>query len=211
MTQIIPSIIGQNFTEVKTKITALEGLVDWVQLDISDGVFTPNVTWQSPEDLKEIGGKIKLEAHLMVTEPETIIEDWLPVVDRLVIHLEDVADPLALVERYQAEHFEIILAINLETPISDLEAVALKLKTVQVMSIAKLGFYGSPFESAALDKVSEIKARWPGLKIAVDGGVSPANVKALVEAGVDHLVVGSAIWTKANPAEAIADLEQALV
>ncbi len=37
--KIIPAILAREFREIKEKIAQLEGLVEWVQIDVVDGEF----------------------------------------------------------------------------------------------------------------------------------------------------------------------------
>ena len=97
--EIIPTILVKTFEEVKERIKLVENYVDWVQLDIMDGVFVENLTWNNPEDLKDFKTKVKLEAHLMVQNPEKIIDSWLEVVDRIIIHQESSANIKEIIEK----------------------------------------------------------------------------------------------------------------
>ena len=54
MPEIVPAIIAKDFGELKEKIKLVEPYVKAVQLDVMDGIFTPNKTWNEPDDLKEI-------------------------------------------------------------------------------------------------------------------------------------------------------------
>ncbi|PIP58380.1 MAG: hypothetical protein COX02_00595 [Candidatus Vogelbacteria bacterium CG22_combo_CG10-13_8_21_14_all_37_9] len=207
MTQIIPSIIGQNFTEVRAKLEQLETFSDWAQLDISDGIFTPVYTWQNPADLKEIGGKLRLEAHLMIDDPNAVIEEWFTYVDRVIIHIEAVGDLEVLLKKYSDTPQGIGLAINFDTPLSVVTPYLNQIKVLQLMSIKKLGAYGEAFVVETVARVKELKQSFPNLKIAVDGGIKLAEAELLFAAGVDHLVVGSAIWNEADPNTALAQFQ----
>ncbi len=74
---------------------------------------------------------------------------------------------------------------------------------VQCMGILNIGNQGEPFDEQVLEKIKELKTRFEGLPIAVDGGVSLENAKALIDAGATRLVVGSAIWKSGDPIETI--------
>lgn len=204
--EIIPSIIANDFEEVKTKITCLDGLVNWVELDIADGVFVPSITWQVPMDLKEIDGQTKISAHLMVEYPETIIEDWQELVDRVIVHYES-TDELEKIITNKGAHIGLGIAIELNTPVEKIYPYLDKIKLVQLMSIERIGYAGEKFNEQVFDKIEALKTNWPDVKIIVDGGIDLEIGKQLVEAGVDGLVVGSRIWQSKNIEESIKNFQ----
>jgi ribulose-phosphate 3-epimerase len=199
--EIIPSIIAKDFSEVRSKLARLDGLVNWAELDIMDGVFVPEYTWpinptegrQAAEDLNDVGGKIKISAHLMVEYPETITDDWQDLVDRLVIHYESTNNIDKIIEE-AGPHIGLAIALELHTPVEKSYEYLGKIKTVQLMSIEKIGYSGEEFNESVFEKIKTLKTNWPDVKIIVDGGVNLENGKRLAEAGVSGLVVGSQIW-----------------
>jgi ribulose-phosphate 3-epimerase len=199
--EIIPSIIAKDFSEVRSKLARLDGLVNWAELDIMDGVFVPEYTWpinptegrQAAEDLNDVGGKIKISAHLMVEYPETITDDWQDLVDRLVIHYESTNNIDKIIEE-AGPHIGLAIALELHTPVEKIYEYLGKIKTVQLMSIEKIGYSGEEFNESVFEKIKTLKTNWPDVKIIVDGGVNLENGKRLAEAGVSGLVVGSQIW-----------------
>jgi ribulose-phosphate 3-epimerase len=205
---IIPSIIASDFAEVKEKLAKLEGLVEWVELDVMDGVFVPNVSWQAEEDLREIDGQIKLSAHLMMGNPETVVEDWQTLVDRIIIHVESTDQLDSLLSRFDngLNPCEIGLALELETSLEKVKPYLNKVKIFQLMSIANIGYQGEKFDARVLSKIKELRELASDAKIIVDGGIKPEMVAELTEAGVDALVVGSYIWQSKNIEEAIRTL-----
>lgn len=213
MLEIIPSIIASNFSELKTKLSQLEGLVTWVELDIMDGIFVPNYTWpfsevrQAPEDLNQIEGRLKLSAHLMVENPEQVIEDWLPVADRIMLHYEATSNLENIIERY-GERADLGLVLELDTPVSEIGSYLNDVKVIQLMSIEQVGFSGEQFSDQVFAKIEELKLLKPDIQIVVDGGVNLDNGKFLAQAGVSGLVVGSGIWQAPNVAEAIAQFQK---
>ena len=212
MVEIIPSIIAKDFTELKEKLEQLDGLVTWAEIDVMDNVFVPNGTWpftvtrQAPEDLKEIGGKTKLSAHLMAEYPETFVDDWRDLVDRLVVHYEATSDFDKIIDSV-GPHVGLAVALELRTPVEKIYEYLDKIKTVQLMSIEKVGFSGEKFDERVFDKIKTLKANWPDVKIIVDGGVNLENGKRLAEAGVNGLIVGSQIWGAPDIKEAIKNFQ----
>ena len=88
MREIIPAIIGKNFTEVRDKIEEVGELTTWLHLDVADGKFVADKSWSVPDDLHEVNGRIKIEVHLMTEQPEETVADWVSVADRVIVHPE---------------------------------------------------------------------------------------------------------------------------
>lgn len=202
MLEVIPAIIGQNFAEVEEKIARVDELVNWAQLDIMDGIFVPEYTWpfdgtqgrQSSSDLETLNGRIKLEAHLMVKDPEEIVEDWLNVCDRVIFHLEATADTASVLKAINNSACQAGVALLLETPLEQVEPYLDQVAVVQLMSIATIGHHGEPLDERVYQRISALRAKSPTVTINVDGGVNLANAEKLIAAGADGLVVGSALW-----------------
>ena len=88
-----------------------------------------------------------------------------------------------------------------------------ELDMVLLMSVNP-GFGGQKFIPEVLDKVRELKKmiddKGLDVEIEVDGGVTSENIKALVDAGADVLVAGSAIFGKEDIDKAVMDLRRAV-
>jgi ribulose-phosphate 3-epimerase len=204
--EIIPAIVPKNFWDLKGKLEQLEGLTEWVQLDITDGRFAPETTWSNTGDLAEIGGQIKFEIHLMVNKPEEVVADWLGVADRLIIHLESTDQLETILDSFAPHHNEIGVALLLDTPLAALKPYRGKIGTVQLMSIVQIGHQGELFDQRVLDRILELRSDQPEIRIQVDGGMNPDTIKLVTEAGADAAVVGSAIWESEDVAAAIMKL-----
>jgi len=205
--QIIPSIMAENLEELKMKLARVDGLVDWVELDVADGVFVPSLTWpqllgQAPEDLKEVEGKIKISAHLMIERPETLIENWYDFVDRIIIHYESTDEINKIIEQ-KTEHVSLGIALELNTPVEKIYQYLNRIKLVQLMSIERIGYAGEKFDERVFEKIKTLKTNWPDVKIMIDGGIDLEIAEKLKLAGADGVVVGSHIWQAENIEEAI--------
>ncbi|HUT96110.1 MAG TPA: ribulose-phosphate 3-epimerase [Candidatus Paceibacterota bacterium] len=224
--QIIPTILVKTFKEVKEKIKAVENYVDWVQLDIMDGIFVENTTWPytegSPEDLKKVHpvksrgagspeatfNRVKLEAHLMVQEPEKIIDKWLKNVDRVIIHFESkIKDLENLIKKVHSRKKQIGLAINLETNYVVIAPFLEKIDLVLFMTVQP-GWGGQMFEPEVLDKIKALRGIWPKGNIGVDGGINNKNAKQILAAGANILCVGNYIFKNKNIKQAIRQLAE---
>ena len=208
MVEIIPAIIGKDFTEVFTQIEKIGAQAKWLQLDISDGLFTPRYTWQEPADLDVVEGNSKLEAHLMIEEPEVYIDEWLKVADRITIHYEATDKLDQIVEKFKNLPNKLGVSLMLATPLEVLDKHIAHLDTVQLMGIEKIGYQGQEFSERVVGRVRALRAKYPDVRIQVDGGVNLANAPALIAAGATGLVVGSGIWQAADPLAALAQFQK---
>lgn len=208
MAEIIPAIIALDFAEIKRKIALVESVVNWVQIDIVDGLFAENYTWERFQDLADLPGKVKIEIHLMVEQPEHYVDDWLKVADRLLVHLESTDKLPNLLAKFANSPVKLGLAALLETPLEQIKEYAGRFDYLQLMGIKNIGVHGEKFEPATLDRVKFLRQEYPRTTLAVDGGIDLAIAKDLRRAGADNLVIGSALWQSPDPVAAIKEFQQ---
>jgi ribulose-phosphate 3-epimerase len=217
--EIIPAILPKNFREIEEKVSMIVGISNIVQIDICDGKFVPTITWPYWKSevkveenfdaiLKEERGmpeweKVDYEFDLMINNPT--MEDlnkWITVgAKKVIFHLESSTDLSPVL----TDLVEVGIAININSDIEKLRPYIDKIQFIQIMGIRKAGFQGQKFEIATIDKIKEVKKMFPGMKVQVDGGVSLDNAHILKEAGVDSVVVGSALFGDADSSEDIFD------
>lgn len=221
MIEVIPAIIPKNIQEVEEKIRLVEPYVTWVQLDIMDGVFVPNATWNNPAELDAQDYSVFLEAHLMVTDPANQIDGWIAAgIKRVIVHIEAVEaekshtknDPLRhqvvdMSEKVHKAGTEFALAVNPETPLSVVEEFLEHCDMVLVMAVTP-GFGGQKFREEVLQKIRDLREKNKRIKIEIDGGINPETARKCAEAGADILVAGSYIFNSANVGEAIERLRE---
>jgi ribulose-phosphate 3-epimerase len=75
------------------------------------------------------------------------------------------------------------------------------------MGIGRIGFQGQNFDERVFEKIAEIRTKYPTMLISVDGGVNEDSAPLLIDAGVNRLIVGSAIFESDNIPEAIHTFE----
>ncbi len=211
MSEIIPAIIPLSFSDLEEKLSLIKGLVSTVHVDVSDGRFTPNVTFPfHPEDKKHLE-RIKkeeegmpfwqdfdFEVHCMIETPERYVEDWIRAgAARIIAHVETVGD-FSLLKKEVGELTELGIALLYNTPLEKIDPYIEEIQSVQLMSIAKIGYQGQNFEEGIYKRISALRQKYPELTISVDGGVNVENAPKLIEAGANRLVVGSAIFESEN-------------
>jgi len=170
-------------------------------------VFVENLTWNNPEDLKDFKTKVKLEAHLMVQNPEKIIDSWLEVVDRIIIHQESSANIKEIIEKVHKNKKQIGVALNPETSIEVAKPFLNDLDLILLMSVQP-GKGGQEFELEILEKIRNLRNIWPGGNIEVDGGVSDKNIKEIFNAGANLFCVGTYVYQSGDIKQVINKLKE---
>ncbi len=192
MKEIIPALLSNDIEEIKNNLSKLEGLVDWAQIDIMDNKFVPNISI-TVKDLIGVKTDLRLEAHLMILNPEKVLKDCEDAqVKRVFFHFEAVDDVDFVLEQMKNYGFEKGIAINPETPISKIEPYLDEIDSVLFLSVNP-GFQGQGFIESVLEKVRELRSISPSTKIEIDGGIKAENIKKVSDAGVDYIVAGSAV------------------
>lgn len=189
-----------------------ESAADWFHLDIMDGVFVPNISYGMPL-VKAIRSQAEkpLDVHLMIVQPERYVERFKEMgADILTVHWEACTHLHRTICQIKNADMLAGVALNPHTPVAGLEDVINDVDMVLIMSVNP-GFGGQRFIERSLHRVAELKAIIKRNKseclIEVDGGVDLSNAQALVDAGADVLVAGSAIFSKENPKEIISQLK----
>ena len=201
MITIIPAILTNDSNELKEKIAALEKLrvedpelCRRIQIDIIDGVFADNKTI-FPDVLMEIETSLLIDFHLMTKEPVDWVERCVRgMADRIFGQIEQMSSQNEFIGKVQEVGARVGLALDAGTPVEKIGTeVFLNLDAVLVMGV-KAGFGGQEFDArvlAKIKKLDEIRSRdTTPFSICVDGGVNENDIKSVVSAGADEVVVG---------------------
>ncbi len=221
MGAIVPAILPTTREDLEGKLAMLEGLVDTVQIDIVDGKFAGSPTWPYTDESEEFArrveegsslpylGTFRYEVDLMVQNAEAVTGLWIAAgVQRLVVHAESTTVLPQIISDLQVKYghakdftpdlLSFGLSIGNDTDLSTLEPYIQDIDFVQFMGIANIGMQGEPFDDRVLERVRTFRRLHPEMTIQVDGAVSLETAPKLLSAGVDRLVVGSALFKAPN-------------
>lgn len=208
--EVNPTIVPTALSDIETESTHYASFASYFQIDVADGKFAPNVTWL-PQERDRLPGNFSYEVHMMVADPALVGTIFAHGgAKRLIAHVEtlnDVEGTKKLFDAWRDAGVESVgVAMLLQTSFEDVEPYLPFSDFVLMMTIAKIGVQGIPFEESSIERVAEFSRLHPEVLIAVDGGVSEKNIVELVRAGATRFGVGSAIARAPSPAESFQKL-----
>lgn len=208
MVQIAPSMLAADFLHLEKDVKMVNDYADLFHLDIMDGVFVPNLSYGFPvvEAIASMAKK-PLDVHLMIVHPEKYVKRFAEIGAGMIsFHLNATEDPDAVLAAIRESGAKAGLVINPDIPVESLYPHLKNCDYILLMSVFA-GFGGQKFIEDTYQRVRTLKAEIDrqGLEIPieVDGGVSASNAAALVAAGAEILVAGSAVFKAESPGEVI--------
>ena len=207
MVEIIPSINAKTFAEVEERIKKVEPYVKWCHIDVTDGVFSAHETWRNPKDLLNLETNLNIEVHLMVSNPDEVIDDWLiPPVKRVIVHAEAIQNFDLIREKCRDRGIELGVAVNPETPAEAFEPYIGKADVFLFLTVPP-GPSGNPMHPNTMGKVASLRKSCPECIIEVDGGVNEETGAAAVKAGANLLAAGKYIFDSPDIQSVIISLQ----
>ncbi len=214
---IAPSILSADFSRLSEEIESVErGGATILHVDVMDGHFVPNITIGLPV-VKSLARatRLPLDTHLMISEPGRYAEQFVAAGAKMVsVHVEADAHLHRTLASIKAAGAQAGAVINPATPVESLTEALPFADYVLVMSVNP-GFGGQEFINTSIDKVRRLKAliaeRGLDTRIEIDGGIDRNNIAAVVDAGAEIIVAGSAIFGSGDPEAAVRALKEATV
>ena len=198
MRKIIPTILAENLEDFNAKLSKLVDFSDEIQIDITDGEFTSSKTVELI-DIKELPSNKTFEAHLMVADPLDYIFHCKRLgIKRIIFHDEVEANTAEVINKIKSEGFEVFIALNPDTQLSQLTPHIPNVDGVLLMSVDP-GYGGQELLPGSIVKIKKLRANFPDVKIGLDGGINKANIKSLFEDGINIAYIGSGILKAQNP------------
>ena len=195
-----PSVLSADFAILGEQLALLKKCgVTNIHYDVMDGMYVPSISFGMPV-LKSIRQctDLVLDVHMMVVDPDRYVEDFRKSgADIITVHAEACTHLDRVVNHIKETGAKAAVALNPATPLSALEYVLPELDMVLLMTVNP-GFGGQKYIPYCTDQIRALRETAdrvnPGLSIQVDGGINPATVRTVLEAGADNLVAGSAVF-----------------
>lgn len=215
MIRICPSILNANFDDLPGEIAKVAQVADLLHLDVMDGNFVPNFTFDLARSTEIIAAStLPVDVHLMIANADT---EALPYAETnafsITVHYEACSDPITTLRNIRERDKRVGLAVKPGTRFEEIESLLNEVDMLLVMTVEP-GFGGQKFMEEMLPKV-EAARKWLRQKgvgsqwLQVDGGINTETIKSAAKAGADTFVAGSVVYRSDDPSEMIETLRRA--
>ena len=214
MKYIAPSILSADFARLGDEIKAVEAAgADWIHADVMDGHFVPNITFGPliVEAVRRVT-TLPIDVHLMIENPDDYITAFAKAgATYISVQVESCVHLNRSVQLIRECGAKPGVVLNPSTPLQSVDWILEYVDYVLVMSVNP-GFGGQAFIPNSLDKIKELRRMIHNRKLStlieIDGGVNEKTISAIVDAGVDIFVAGSAIFGSRNYTETISNFRE---
>ncbi len=197
---LAPSILSADFKHLGDDILAVQRCgAKYLHFDVMDGWFVPSISFGMPV-LKSIRPLTDMfyDVHLMVQDPERYIGAFADAgADGITVHAEACLHLDRVLDQIHEHGLKSGVALNPATPLNVLDYVYEKADMILIMSVNP-GFGGQKLIPATLGKIRQLRnildeKGLPTL-IEIDGGVNNDTIDSVLDAGVNVIVAGSAVF-----------------
>ncbi|MHB0975645.1 MAG: ribulose-phosphate 3-epimerase [Candidatus Aquicultorales bacterium] len=212
---IAPSILSADFARLGDQIREVEAAgADLIHVDVMDGHFVPNLTL-GPLVVEAIRKEtdLPLDVHLMIDNPEDFVEAFAEAgADMISVHVEATNHLHRLIQSIRAfPKVKAGVAVNPGTPMAQVTTVLGEVDFVLIMSVNP-GFGGQEFIPSSIEKIASVRRgveeKGLNVSIEVDGGIAVSTARAVIQAGAEILVAGSAIFGAPDIRQAVRNLKE---
>ncbi len=211
------SLLASNLAQIALEISRCKKSgVDWIHVDVMDGVFVDQITYGSPL-LKCVRASTDmfLDVHLMVEDPTKQVKLFAEAgADLITIHAESFCAIGEVLKDIKNHGKKAALAVKPNTPIETVYPYLHLCDMVLVMTVEP-GYGGQAFIPETVEKIEKLRAAadnlgFKELDIQVDGGINEKTAEPVKKAGANVLVAGTSLFKSENMKQTCDELKKSV-
>lgn len=195
-----PSILAADFANLGKQLKEIEQAgASYVHIDVMDGLFVPSISFGMPliRSIRKVSG-LTFDVHLMIEEPVRYVRDFRDCgADIITVHYEACKDIAATLKEIRDTGARAGLSIKPGTSVDVVKELLPLCDMVLLMSVEP-GFGGQKFMEVSYERAEMLHrmildSGYP-VDLQIDGGITLDNVSSVLDAGINVIVAGSAVF-----------------
>lgn len=202
--KIAPSILSADWAQLGQEVQAVERAgADWIHVDVMDGHFVPAIT-VGPQVVEAIRPHttLPIDVHLMISPVDAHLEAFAKAgANILTVHPEAGPHLHRTLQTIRSYGIKAGVALNPATPIESILSILPIIDLILIMSVNP-GYAGQTFIPITLEKVRSLRRKIDKenlpILLEIDGGINQETAPLAIEAGIDVIVAGTAVFGAAK-------------